>query len=375
VSTPLEFTIAARDEGSSARTGLMTVRGHTFETPAFMPVGTAASVKGAMPRDVAETGSGILLCNTYHLHLRPGSGLVAGLGGLHRFMGWEGAILTDSGGFQVYSLSDLNRIDDDGMTIKSHLDGSIHRFEPESVVITQHELGSDIMMAFDQCVPHAAPAAEVLRALERTTDWARRCKEQHARLGSTAALFGIVQGGIDPVLRRRSCEEIRAIGFPGYAVGGLSVGEGKEIMHDILAATAPHLPDDSPRYLMGVGPPDDIVNAVAAGVDMFDCVIPTRNARNASLFTSEGTLKMRNESLKDDPGPPDPACSCPTCRRFSRAYLRHLFNAREMLGPILATIHNLHYFQDIMRGVRQSIAEGRFGSFRKEIASRHGRPA
>jgi len=372
VNTSLEFSLNSRDPASRARTGRVTVRGRSFETPAYMPVGTSATVKGATPRDLAEAGVEILLCNTYHLHLRPGADVVARMGGLHRFMGWDGAILTDSGGFQVYSLSNLAQVDDDGMTIKSHLDGSLHRFDPESVTAAQHALGADIVMAFDQCVPHPAPRDEVLKGLERTTAWARRCRDEHARLESSAALFGIVQGGMDHALRRRSCEEIRAIGFPGYAVGGLSVGEGKGLMHEVLAATIRHLPEEKPRYLMGVGPPDDIVNAAAAGVDMFDCVIATRNARNATLFTRSGLLKLRNAALRDDGDPPDPECPCPVCTRFSRAYLRHLFNAREMLGPMLATLHNLRYFQDLMAGIRSAIREGRFESFRKKVLDVYG---
>jgi len=371
MSDPLEFFVDARDPSSPARTGKVSVRGRVFETPVFMPVGTAATVKAVAPRDLEEAGVRVILCNTYHLHLRPGENLVARMGGLHRFMGWEGLILTDSGGFQVFSLSDLGNVDDDGMTIKSHIDGSLHRFTPEKAVRIQHELDSDIMMCFDQCLPHTAPLSAVEEALARTTDWAKRCKEEHTRLGSTAPLFGIVQGGMDPGLRRRSAEEIRALDLPGYAVGGLSVGEGKETMFEVLSAAIPHLPRDKPRYLMGVGPPEDIVNAVAAGVDMFDCVVATRNARNAMLFTSRGPLRMRNEVFKNDPSPPDPDCPCPTCARFSRAYLRHLFMAREILGPVLATIHNLWFFQGMMAGIRESIRKGRFETFRREILERY----
>jgi len=372
MTATLEFQTLARDTTTAARRGTVTVRGHTFQTPAFMPVGTAGSVKGAFPRDLKSAGVEVVLANTYHLYLRPGPAIVAKAGGLHSFMGWDGAILTDSGGFQVYSLSDLARIDDSGMEIKSHLDGTVHHFSPEKVIAVEHALGSDIVMVFDQCVPHSAPRGLVIEALERTTAWARQCKTEHERLESTAALFGIVQGGMDAALRQRSAEEICTIGFDGYAVGGLSVGEAKTTMHDVLSSTIPHLPTDRPRYLMGVGPPDDIVNAVAAGIDMFDCVIATRNARNATLFTSEGQLKLRNSSLKDDMGPLDPACGCMACRQFTRAYVRHLFNAREMLGPMLATLHNLFYFQELMRAARTAIEAGTFAGFRDEIVKRHG---
>lgn len=369
----LAFRTLALDASTAARRGTVTVRGHTFQTPAFMPVGTAGSVKGAFPSDLKTAGVEVLLANTYHLFLRPGPEIVAKAGGLHGFMGWDGAILTDSGGFQVYSLSDLATIDDSGMEIKSHLDGTVHHFSPETVIAIEHALGSDIVMVFDQCVPHSAPRGLVVEALERTTTWARRCKTEHERLASEAALFGIVQGGMDATLRKRSAEEICSIGFEGYAVGGLSVGEEKTTMHDVLSATMPHLPDDRPRYLMGVGPPDDIVNAVAVGVDMFDCVIATRNARNGTLFTSEGQLKLRNSSLKDDMGPLDPACGCVACRQFTRAYVRHLFNAHEMLGPMLATLHNLFYFEELMRRARSAIEAGTFARFRDEIVERHGR--
>jgi len=372
MTAALEFRILAPDKSTAARRGSVTVRDQTFQTPAFMPVGTAGSVKGAFPSDLEKAGVEVLLANTYHLYLRPGPEIVAKAGGLHRFMGWDGTILTDSGGFQVYSLSDLAKIDDGGMEIKSHLDGTVHHFSPEKVIAIENALDSDIVMVFDQCVPHSAPRALVVEALERTTAWARRCKTEHERLDSTAALFGIVQGGMDAALRERSAEEICAVGFDGYAVGGLSVGEDKTTMHAVLSATVPHLPADRPRYLMGVGPPDDIVNAVAAGVDMFDCVIATRNARNATLFTSEGQLKLRNSSLKDDMGPLDPACGCVACRQFTRAYVRHLFNAREMLGPMLATLHNLHYFQELMRTARDAIEAGTFARFRDEIVRRHG---
>jgi len=367
LNEPFGFTITARDRRSRARTGRVTVRGKTFETPVFMPVGTAATVKGMQPSQLNELGVGILLCNTYHLFLRPGSKIVASQGGLHKFMGWDGAILTDSGGFQIYSLSDLTEVDDEGLVIKSHLDGTRHHFNAEKIMAIQHDLGSDIVMAFDQCVPHDAPPTEVLRALERTTAWARRCKLEQERFCSDAALFGIVQGGMDPELRRRSAEELCALDLPGYAVGGLSVGEGKELMHSVLDATIPHLPDVKPHYLMGVGPPDDLVNAVAAGVDMFDCVVATRNARNGTLFTRQGAIKMRNSAYRDDPAPLDPECPCPTCQTFSRAYLRHLFNAREMLGPILATIHNVCYFRDLMAAMRTAIREGRFEELRREV--------
>lgn len=360
----MEFTVHARDGRTAARAGTVTVRGRSFSTPAFMPVGTAASVKGALPRDVKEAGVSVLLCNTYHLHLRPGEAVVEKVGGLHRFMGWDGAILTDSGGFQVFSLASLVSVDDEGVTFQSHLDGDRVRLDPEGVVRIQERLGTDIAMVLDHCVQYPATHDEAKGAAERTAKWAERSLEARLPGPDQPALFGIVQGGAFRDLRERSARQIASLGFDGIAIGGLSVGEGKEVMREVLQYTTPLLPKERPRYLMGVGAPDDLLDAVALGVDLFDCVLPTRNARNATLFTSSGVLKLRNAALKNDDGPPDPACACPLCSRFSRAYLRHLFNAGEMLGPILATMHNLHFYQELMKGIREAIEADAYDAFR-----------
>jgi queuine tRNA-ribosyltransferase len=366
----MEFTVLARDKMTPARAGRATVRGRSFPTPAFMPVGTAASVKGALPRDVKAAGTSVLLCNTYHLHLRPGEAVVEKVGGLHRFMDWDGAILTDSGGFQVFSLASLVSVDHEGVTFRSHLDGDRVRLDPEGVVRIQERLGTDIAMVLDHCVPYPATHEEAEGAVERTAKWAERSLAARRPGADQPALFGIVQGGAFRDLRERCARQISSLGFDGIAIGGLSVGEGKEVMREVLAYTAPLLPKERARYLMGVGAPDDILDAVALGVDMFDCVLPTRNARNATLFTSEGVLKLRNAGLRNDDAPPDPACACPLCSRFSRAYIRHLFNAGEMLGPILATLHNLHFYQNLMSGIRQAIEAGAFDAFRRAFLER-----
>jgi len=296
------------------------------------------------------------------------------LGGLHKFASWEGALLTDSAGFQVFSLSDLNRITDDGVEFRSHLDGSRHFFSPELSMEIQLALGSDIVMAFDQCAPYGADEKEVARAVDRTTDWLRRCREvlpgRLTRNGWERALFGIMQGGVFPELRRRSAEMITELDLPGYAIGGLSVGEPSEALYEVTALAAQLLPDDRPRYLMGVGFPDDILEAVTAGVDMFDCVLPTRMARTGTVLTRDGRLVVKNLAYAADTAPLDAGCGCPVCRRHSRAYIRHLFQAREMLGPTLATIHNLHFYQELMAGIREAIAEDRFAAFADRAISR-----
>ncbi|MFH2001393.1 MAG: tRNA guanosine(34) transglycosylase Tgt [Planctomycetota bacterium] len=366
----MKFSIGSKDRHSAARTGLAEVRGRTFPTPAFMPVGTAATVKGAMPRDLKEAGVSILLSNTYHLHLRPGEDVVERAGGLHRFMNWDGAILTDSGGYQIFSLADLVQIDDQGVTFRSHVDGNKIRLDPEGVVRIQRALGSDIAMVLDQCVKFPASREEAAAAEERTACWAERSIKALAGENTDMALFGIVQGGIYQDLRERSARSLAQMGFSGHAIGGLSVGEGKDLMREVVAYTAPLLPENKPRYLMGVGDPDDILDAVALGIDMFDCVIPTRNARNATLFTRSGRMKLRNAGLKNDSAPPDPECACPLCSQFSRAYIRHLFNAHEMLGPILATLHNIHFFQELMRDIRDAIGAGTFIPFREAFLRR-----
>jgi queuine tRNA-ribosyltransferase len=350
------FTLLARD-GRARRGRLSTAHG-TIETPAFMPVGTAATVKGMLPENVAATGAEIVLGNTYHLMLRPGAERVAALGGLHRFMNWPKPILTDSGGFQVMSLAKLRRITEDGVTFRSHLDGSPHLLSPERSIEIQHLLDADITMAFDECTPFPASEDEAEASMGLSMRWAERSKaafQQRQGYG----IFGIVQGSVYAPLRRRSAEALTAIGFDGYAVGGLAVGEGQATMFRVLDETVPLLPADRPRYLMGVGKPADIVGAVLRGIDMFDCVLPTRSGRTAQAFTRAGTLNLRNARHMDDKEPLDEACACPACTRYSRAYLHHLFRAEEMLGPILLTWHNLAYYQDLMRMLRDAIAAGR----------------
>lgn len=357
---PLELVVDARD--GQARSGVLHTRRGRVETPAFMPVGTAGSVKGLPPWQVASLGAQIVLANTYHLHLRPGEEIVRELGGLHAFSGWEGPILTDSGGYQVFSHSDRCRLDDDGATFRDHIEGSERRLTPEISIGIQEALGSDIMMALDDCTGQPTDRAATLVALERTSRWLPRNLE--ARVDASAALFGIIQGGIFDDLRERSLADTVQVGFDGYALGGVSVGEGRENIRRIIGAFGPRMPVEKPRYLMGVGRPEDLVEAVAAGFDMFDCVIPTRHGRNAQVFTRTGIINMRNASLKTDPGPIDPQCACPICRKLSRAYLRHLYVSREMLAPVAGTIHNLWFYQDLMRRMRDAIRAGDFESFR-----------
>ena len=328
-----------------------------------MPVGTQGTVKAMTPRDLEECGASIILANTYHLALRPGADLVRRAGGLHRFISWDGPILTDSGGYQVFSLADLNRVDEDGVSFRSHIDGALLRLTPESSVELQNSLGADVIMALDDCPAATASREQVAAAVERTTRWARRCFETHRR--SDQALFGIVQGGIFDDLRRRSAESLRQIDFPGFAIGGVSVGESPAEMRRIVKLCAPLLPEEKPLYLMGVGMPDDLVDMVGEGVDMFDCVIPTRNARNASLFVRGGALNLRNSCHSEDFGPVDPACGCYTCKNFSRAYLRHLYQRGEMLASILGSIHNVSFFQSLMGELRQAIRHGRYTEFRE----------
>lgn len=360
----LFFTVTARDAGSRARTGTITTEHGEFQTPAFMPVGTAASVKGVWPEQLREMGYGCVLSNTYHLYLRPGHERIRTLGGLHRFMGWSGTILTDSGGFQVFSLSALRKVSEEGVFFRSHIDGSLHFLSPELAVEVQEALGSDIRMALDECVELPSGRREAEEAVRRTTVWARRCLAASRR--EEGGQFGIVQGGLFPDLRRRSVEEICALPFAGYAIGGVSVGEGKEHQRDTVAATSPLLPEERPRYLMGVGTPEDILHAVSCGVDLFDCVIPTRNARNGMLFTSSGPLSIKQARYADDPGPPDESCACATCRSFSRGYLRHLFMQREILAPMALTIHNLHFYAVLMERIRKAISVGNFPETVKE---------
>ena len=356
------FHLDAVDPGSGARVGRWETPHGVVETPAFMPVGTLATVKGLTPDQLKQTGAQMVLANTYHLALRPGPEVVAELGGLHKFMGWDGPILTDSGGFQVFSLASQRKIDDEKVVFRSHLDGSLLELSPEQAVKIQEQLGADIIMCLDECPPHDAPPEKLLAAVDRTTLWATRCKASQRR--TDQALFGIVQGGTDRALREHSAQGLLPLDFPGYAIGGLSVGEEPDAMYVTLDYTVPLLPPDRPRYLMGVGRPIDILEGVLRGVDLFDCVMPTRNGRNATAFTSEGSLKLRNLKHRTDPRPLDPECECPVCQQFSRAYLRHLFIAGEMLGPILLSLHNLAYYQRMLRDLRAAIRLGEAGAFR-----------
>ena len=356
------FEVEARD--GRARAGRLTTPHGEVETPVFMPVGTAGAVKAVLHRDLREIGARVLLANTYHLMLRPGDALVAELGGLHGFTGWDGPFLTDSGGYQVFSLAALRRLDEEGVRFQSHIDGTAHLLSPERSMEIQQNLGADIAMAFDECPPGDAPREAVREATDRTTRWARRSRAAHRREGQS--LFGIVQGGVHLDLRETSARELLELDFPGYAVGGLSVGEAKPGRDRVLEHLDPILPAEKPRYLMGVGTPEDLVDSVARGIDMFDCVLPTRNARNGQLFTSRGRISIRNARFRDDPRPPDPECPCPTCRTASRAYLRHLHQAGEMTAATLMTVHNLFYYLDMMKAMRQSIRLCRFEEWRGE---------
>ena len=360
------FEVEARD--GRARAGRLTTPHGEVETPVFMPVGTAGAVKAVLHRDLREIGARVLLANTYHLMLRPGDALVAGLGGLHGFTGWDGPFLTDSGGYQVFSLAALRKLDEEGVRFQSHIDGTAHLLSPERSMEIQQNLGADIAMAFDECPPGDAPREAVREATDRTTRWARRSRAAHRREGQS--LFGIVQGGVHLDLRETSARELLDLDFPGYAVGGLSVGEAKPGRDRVLEHLDPILPAEKPRYLMGVGTPEDLVDSVARGIDMFDCVLPTRNARNGQLFTRRGRISIRNARFRDDPRPPDPDCPCPTCRTASRAYLRHLHQAGEMTAATLMTVHNLFYYLDMMKAMRQSIRLCRFEEWRGETLRR-----
>ncbi|MCG2767989.1 MAG: tRNA guanosine(34) transglycosylase Tgt [Chloroflexota bacterium] len=354
---PFSFTVKERDKRSSARAGLIHTPHGDIPTPAFMPVGTQATVKTLTPDELKELGANIILANTYHLYLRPGDDLIARMGGLHTFMGWDGPILTDSGGFQVFSLQHLRQVSDEGVVFRSHLDGSEHVFSPEKVISIQENLGADIIMVLDECaVPDDRHYMEA--ALRRTHLWAERCRAAHTR--TDQALFGIVQGGIFPDLRRQSARVLADLDFPGYGIGGLSVGESKEDMLRMLEIVVPLLPDDKPRYLMGVGSPEDLFESVARGVDQFDCVLPTRLARNGAVFTHSGRVNLRNARFAEDPIPIEEECQCYTCQRFTRAYLHHLLKAREILGLRLNSIHNLHFLLELMRQIRHSILESSF---------------
>jgi queuine tRNA-ribosyltransferase len=370
--TRFSFTTSARD--GAARTGTVAMRRGEIRTPAFMPVGTAATVKAMKPADVRAGGADIILGNTYHLMLRPGAERLSRLGGLHAFMGWERPILTDSGGYQVMSLSERAKVSEEGVAFASHLDGSRHLLTPERSIEIQRLLGADIVMAFDQLVPTTSSREEQMAAMERSMRWAQRSRDafdgggEHAR---EAALFGIQQGGLDQALRLASAEALTAIGFDGYAVGGLAVGEGQEAMFACLDFAPAQLPEDRPRYLMGVGKPDDIVGAVERGIDMFDCVLPTRSGRTGQAFTWCGPINIRNARFAEDKGPLDPDCACPVCAGWSRAYLHHLVRSGEILGAMLMTEHNLSFYQQLMAGLRAAIGEGRLSAYANEFRARY----
>ncbi len=377
----MSFGFRVTHTDGAARTGVLTTAHGDVETPAFMPVGTQGAVKGVTHRDLESLGATIILGNTYHLYLRPGDELIARRGGLHRFIGWTRPILTDSGGYQVFSLADRRTIDDDGAHFRSHLDGSAHTLTPERSADIQARLGSDIAMVLDECLALPATHDAARASMERTLAWAARARARFEaiRAGEAAdvtvtnagqAQFGIVQGGVFGDLREESAERTVGLGFEAYAIGGLSVGESTDEMDEMVARTTARLPADRPRYLMGVGTPRDLVEAVARGVDMFDCVLPTRNARNGQLFTSEGRLNISNRRYAEDDGPPDPACDCYTCRTCSRAYLRHLYMAHEINAATLNTLHNLHFYLDTMRRIREAIVFGRLESFRAGYVGR-----
>ena len=370
-----DFTVTHRSGG--ARCGIMTTAHGKVATPAFMPVGTRGAVKAMTHRDLLDAGAEIVLANTYHLFLRPGDELIARRGGLHRFMSWDRPILTDSGGYQVFSLAPMRKVTDEGARFRSHLDGSLHLLTPELVVDVQARLGSDIAMVLDECIGYPADEHAIGASVRRSVEWARRARDRFRAVqdGLGAALpatnpgqaqFGIVQGGVYAHLREESVQRTREIGFESYAIGGLSVGEPPPVMYDVVEQTAPQLPDATPRYLMGTGTPQDLVECVARGIDLFDCVLPTRNARNGQLFTSEGPLSIKNARFAEDDRPPDSTCGCYTCRNFSRAYLRHLYVVNEMTAATLNTMHNLQFYLDTLRQIREAIVLDRFENFRKD---------
>jgi queuine tRNA-ribosyltransferase len=375
----LSFAVTSRDAESRARRATLTTDRGVVQTPAFMPVGTRGAVKAVTHRDLLDLDAEIILGNTYHLYLKPGDAAIARLGGLHRFIGWDRPILTDSGGYQIFSLADRRTISDRGAAFRSHLDGSLHLLTPESVADIQLQLGSDIAMVLDECIATPADEAATRIAMERSIAWARRARDRWLQVrddpqaagvvvtNAGQAQFGIIQGGTHPALRTESVQATRDIGFEAYAIGGLSVGEPPPVMYDVVAHTAPQLPEEAPRYLMGSGMPDDLIECVARGIDLFDCVLPTRNARNGQLMTRYGPLSIKNAQFADDSRPPDPECGCYTCRRFSRAYLRHLFTAGEMTAATLNSIHNLYFYLDTMRRIREALVFGSFDQLRQEF--------
>ena len=359
------FKLLKKDGTSNARLGKISTPHGEVNTPIFMPVGTQGTVKALLPETVSDLGAEIILGNTYHLYLRPGHDLIRNFGGLHQFMNWQKPLLTDSGGFQVYSLGALRKISEEGVAFQSHIDGSRHFISPEFAVEIQEALGADIMMCFDECTPYPADFDYTQRSLDLTNRWARRCRDAH--MNTHQALFGIVQGGTYHDLRRKGVDELTSIGFDGYALGGLSVGEPKDLMLEIVEATAPLLPAEQPRYLMGVGTPEDIVDCVYHGIDMFDCVLPTRNGRNGMLFTNDGKVVIKHARYRNDESAVDSTCDCYTCRNYSRAYLRHLFVAKEILGLILNTIHNVRYYIRLMEQIKEAIHNDAYAAFRKHF--------
>ncbi|SFC53642.1 tRNA guanosine(34) transglycosylase Tgt [Peribacillus sp. B-H-3] len=369
--TAIRYEFIKKDKQTGARLGRVHTPHGSFDTPAFMPVGTLATVKTMAPEDLKQMGAGIILSNTYHLWLRPGHEIIKEAGGLHKFMNWDRAILTDSGGFQVFSLSEFRKIEEEGVHFRNHLNGDKLFLSPEKAMEIQNALGSDIMMAFDECPPFPATEEYMKKSVERTSRWAERCLEAHAR-PSDQGLFGIVQGGEFENLRRQSAKDLTSLDFPGYAVGGLSVGEPKDVMNRVLEFTTPLLPENKPRYLMGVGSPDSLIDGAIRGIDMFDCVLPTRIARNGTLMTSNGRLVIKNAKYARDFGPIDENCSCHVCQNYSRAYIRHLIRCEETFGIRLTTYHNLHFLLNLMEQVRQAIREDRLGDFREEFFERYG---
>lgn len=369
----MQYQVQQSDRHSKGRVGLLTTGHAEVETPAFMPVGSLGPVKGLESEDLQSLGFRLILNNAYHLYLRPGHKIVADMGGLHAFTGWPGAILTDSGGFQIFSLAKLCEITDEGVTFQSHIDGSTHFVTPEKAIEIEEALGADIIMVLDQCVALPTGRAIIQDSVRRTQLWAERC--QASRRRTDQALFGIVQGGLEPDLRVASARELVRLGFDGYAIGGLSVGEGKPDMYAMLDVTVPELPENKPRYLMGVGHPEDLLEGVARGIDLFDCVVPSRHGRTGSLFTRTGRVVIKQARYAEDERPIDPDCTCPVCRRYSRAYLHHLFMVKEMLGARLNTIHNLWYFSELMRQIRETLREGTFPEFRDAFYRNHTRQA
>ena len=367
------YELIAEDTETGARAGVLHTPHGKIETPIFMPVGTQATVKTLDQHDLIEAQAQIILGNAYHLYLRPGHELIDRMGGLHQFMNWSRPILTDSGGFQVFSLGDLNKISEEGVRFQSHLDGSSHLFTPESVMEIEHGLGADIIMAFDECTPYPCERDYAEKSMRMTLRWAERCIKRHQELSAQRthrppqALFGIVQGSVYPDLRRTCAQELIQMDLPGYAIGGLAVGEPRDSMFGVIRETTPLLPNGKPRYLMGVGLPNDLVEAVGAGADMFDCVVPTRNARNGTVFTRNGRLRLRNAAHAEDPQPLESDCACKTCTHYSRAYLRHLFKTNEVLGMHLATFHNVFFFQQLMRDMRDAIISGHFAAWQADF--------